>query len=92
MMKELEATIYGKVQGVGFRAYTKKQAKKLDLVGWVKNMADGTVRTVVQGPEEDLETFAKKIKAGPYFSEVQDIDIRMSDKLQDRMSEFKVVK
>jgi acylphosphatase len=91
MMKELEATIYGKVQGVGFRAFTRKQAEKFDLDGWVKNMADGTVRTVVQGPKEDLEEFAEKLKAGPYFAEVQDIDIQISDKLQDRMSEFKIV-
>lgn len=90
-MKELEATMYGKVQGVGFRAFTKKQAEKRNLVGWVKNLSDGTVRTVVQGAEEDLKEFAEKLKAGPYFAEVQDIDIQISDKLQDRMSEFNVV-
>lgn len=90
-MKELEATMYGKVQGVGFRAFTRKQAEKLDLAGWVKNMSDGTVRCVVQGPEKDLQDFAEKLKSGPYFADVQDIDIKVSDKLQDRMSEFKVV-
>lgn len=92
MMKELEATMYGKVQGVGFRAFTKKQAQRRDLAGWVKNMSDGTVRTVVQGPEEKLREFAEKLKAGPYFAEVQDIDIQISDTLQDRMSEFTVVR
>jgi len=90
-MKELEATIYGKVQGVGFRAYTQKQAEKLELVGWVKNMADGTVRCVAQGEMEKLNTLAEKLKAGPYFAEVRDIDLQFSDKLQDRMSEFTIV-
>lgn len=91
-MKELEATIYGKVQGVGFRAYTEKQAQKLDLVGWVKNTDDGSVRCVAQGPEEDLQALAEKLKSGPYFSEVEDTDIRINDNLQDRMSEFKAVR
>lgn len=90
-MKELEATIYGKVHGVGFRAYTQKQAEKLGLVGWVKNMSDGTVRCVVQGEKEDLKALAEKLKSGPYFAEVQDIDLQFSDKLQDRMSEFTIV-
>jgi acylphosphatase len=91
MMKELEATIYGKVQGVGFRAYTEKQAEKLGLVGWVKNMADGTVRCVVQGEKEKLDKLAEKLKSGPYFAEVQDIELQFSDKLQDRMSDFTIV-
>jgi len=91
-MKELEATIYGKVQNVGFRAYTKKQAQKLDLVGWVKNMSDGTVRCVAQGQAEDLQKFVDKLRDGPYFSEVQDVNIEINDRLQDRMSEFSVVR
>ncbi|PSO45874.1 MAG: acylphosphatase [Parcubacteria group bacterium SW_6_46_9] len=91
-MKELEATIYGKVQNVGFRAYTKKQAQKLDLAGWVKNMEDGTVRCVAQGPKDDLETLADHLNSGPYFAEVRDTDIQISDTLQDRMSDFKVVR
>jgi acylphosphatase len=91
-MKELEATIYGKVQSVGFRAYTKKQAQKLDLAGWVKNMEDGTVRCVAQGAGEDLEVLTEHLKSGPYFSDVQDVDIQVNDTLQDRMSDFKVVR
>jgi len=91
-MKELEATIYGKVQNVGFRAYTKKQAQKLGLAGWVKNMEDGTVRCVAQGPKEHLETLADHLNSGPYFAEVQDTDIQISNMLQDRMAEFTIVR
>jgi len=90
-MKELETTIYGKVQGVGFRAYTKKQAQKLGLVGWVKNMDDGSVRCVAQGSKDDLDTLIDHLKSGPYFSEVTDTDIRISDTLQDQMSDFRIV-
>ena len=42
--------VYGKVQGVHFRKYTKLEAEKLGLVGWVENMPDGSVRGEVQGP------------------------------------------
>lgn len=91
-MKELQATIYGKVQGVGFRAYTKKQADKLDLVGWVKNQEDGTVRTVAQGPKEALSRFVDHLESGPYFADVQDIELEVYEQLQDQMSEFQVIR
>lgn len=90
-MKELQATIYGKVQGVGFRAYTKKQADKLGLVGWVKNQDDGSVRCIAQGEEADLNDFIDHLETGPYFADAQDIELEVHDQLQDRMSEFKIL-
>ncbi len=54
MNKRLEATVFGRVQGVSFRAYTVREARRLGLAGWVANQPDGTVRVVAEGTEEQL--------------------------------------
>lgn len=53
----LKILVYGKVQGVFFRAWTKKQAQKLSLSGWAKNLLDGSVEIFVEGNKENLEKF-----------------------------------
>lgn len=55
-------TFYGKVQGVGFRYFTSKFAKKLQLNGWVKNNDDGTVTVVAQGEEKNIEALVNYLK------------------------------
>ena len=51
--------IYGKVQGVGFRAWTKKTAEDLFLTGWVKNCEDESVECEVSGKRENIDFFGK---------------------------------
>ena len=46
---------YGRVQDVGFRYYSTYKAKRLGLVGWVKNLDDGSVEMEVQGREEEID-------------------------------------
>ncbi len=53
---------YGKVQGVGFRWFTKKNALSLNLKGYVRNLRDGTVECVVCGNEEDINELVKRCK------------------------------
>ena len=53
-MEKLRAIFHGKVQGVWFRVNCKKKADELSLVGWVKNLPDGTVETIVEGEREVL--------------------------------------
>ena len=65
--------IKGKVQGVGFRYFTKEQAEQLSLSGWVKNLADGSVETVASGDENTLTEFKKKLNQGPPLSRVDSI-------------------
>lgn len=47
-------TFVGRCQGVGFRWITQREAKKLNLVGWVQNQADGSVIMEVEGPSEAI--------------------------------------
>ena len=52
----------GTVQGVGFRYTTLQYATALKLKGWVKNLPDGRVEILVEGPKESLEKFYKKLE------------------------------
>ena len=57
--------IFGRVQGVGFRHYTKQNAGRLNIRGWVKNMPDGTVEALLAGDEENVEEILEKLESGP---------------------------
>ena len=53
-MKTVHVKIIGKVQGVFFRDFTRRKAEELALVGWVKNMPDGSVESLISGNDEDI--------------------------------------
>jgi acylphosphatase len=61
----LEATVLGRVQGVGFRYFVIRHAMDLGLVGWVANGMDGSVRCVAEGPRASLEALLDRLEAGP---------------------------
>jgi acylphosphatase len=61
----LDATVRGRVQGVGFRYHVLRAGMALGLRGWVANEADGSVRTVAEGPRPDLERFVETLHEGP---------------------------
>jgi acylphosphatase len=68
--------IFGRVQGVGYRAWTAQRAKKLGLTGWVRNLSDGTVECVVQGPKETIDMMVAACHAGPPLARVMQVDSR----------------
>lgn len=78
----------GRVQGVGFRAFTRQQAAVLNINGWVKNLADGRVEIVVQGERTKVKEMISKLKEGPSFAKVEDIEIN-EEKLDD-LGDFKI--
>ncbi|KAM6406111.1 acylphosphatase-2 [Pluvialis apricaria] len=53
-LKSVDYEVFGRVQGVCFRMYTEEEARKLGVVGWVKNTSQGTVTGQVQGPEDKV--------------------------------------
>lgn len=61
----LEATVTGRVHGVGFRYFVLQEAYGLGLVGWVANLADGSVACVAEGPRERLEQLLERLREGP---------------------------
>ena len=65
--------IYGRVQGVGYRAWTKRSADKYSLNGWVKNCEDSTVECEVSGNRENVKSFIKDCAKGPLLASVKNI-------------------
>jgi len=61
----LDATVSGRVQGVGFRYFVLREAMVLGLQGWVANTADGSVRCVAEGPRGELEMLLHRLREGP---------------------------
>ncbi|MFB6355374.1 MAG: acylphosphatase [bacterium] len=73
--QRMELSIKGRVQGVGFRNFTVKTAKKLSgTTGWVKNESDGTVSLVAEGPMDELDTLKEAVEEGPSFANVTGIE------------------
>ncbi|MCH8039270.1 MAG: acylphosphatase [Nitrospinae bacterium] len=68
--------IRGRVQGVGYRAFVQAQAVKRDLTGWVRNLADGGVESEAEGNRRAVEGFIEALKAGPYLSRVEHVDLQ----------------
>lgn len=73
-MKELYCKVYGNVQGVFFRTFAQREARQLGIVGYAKNVSDGTVEVVAQGDETKLREFFTKISIGPEEAEVESAD------------------
>lgn len=64
-MVNVQLTITGRVQGVGFRWGTLKLAQELGITGFVRNQADGTVYVEAQGSDKVVAAFIRRLAAGP---------------------------
>ena len=73
--KRLSAIVHGMVQGVGFRYYVQRRATSIGVKGWIRNMPDGTVATVAEGSEMELNEFLYMLRKGPSFSHVTKVDV-----------------
>lgn len=83
--------ISGAVQGVGYRAWTQKEALALGVNGWVKNLSDGSVEALLQGAKEKVDHLLKKLESGPNLSRVKHVEV-MGEACQDMYSDFKIMR
>jgi len=66
--------VYGKVQGVFFRANTQNKAEALGIFGWVRNEPDGSVYIEAEGSEEQMKEFVDWCQHGPTYARVEKVE------------------
>ncbi|KAH6718265.1 acylphosphatase [Leptodontidium sp. 2 PMI_412] len=74
MAKRLSFRVYGDVQGVGFRYFTRKKATSYGLTGWVRNAPNNEVEGEAQGEDDILQKFMKDIGSGPRHATVDKVE------------------
>jgi len=89
MQVAVHIIVKGMVQGVGFRYFVWRQASKLGLSGYARNLYNGDVEIEAEGDRSLLEEFIKEVKVGPRLSDVRDMKIQWGE-FQDRFKGFEV--
>lgn len=79
----LRLTVYGRVQGVSYRASAQREALRLGLRGWVRNRLDGSVEALVSGPRSRVDAFVEWARNGPSGARV--------DRLEAASAEFEKI-
>jgi acylphosphatase len=74
-MTVLRFTIYGRVQGVGFRYFAQREASRLGVRGWVRNRSDGSVEVLAIGDPGKLERLQSRLQSGPPAAQVHTLSV-----------------
>lgn len=72
---QVRASIWGVVQGVFYRAWTKETADSLGLDGWVSNLPDGSVEAMFSGPSASVDTMLMLARRGPKAAKVENVEV-----------------
>jgi len=76
----VQATVYGRVQGVFFRSFVSRQATQLGLTGYVRNLPDGrAVEVHAEGERKQLEELISYLKIGPPGAKVEKVVTNWSE-------------
>jgi acylphosphatase len=71
--------ITGKVQGVGYRVWTRNEAMKLGLTGWVRNETDGSVAALISGSGSAISTMIERFRLGPSGASVSRVETQRAE-------------
>ena len=79
MQSRAEIVVNGLVQGVGFRYFVYREARELELKGFVKNLYTGEVLTIAEGEKALLEVLINKLKVGPMHAAVKNYRVNWQE-------------
>ena len=88
-MKRIHVLVSGRVQGVFFRANTRRKAMELNLKGWVKNLEDGRIEAVIEGEDSDIKKMVEFLQKGPLGAKVTKFDIK-EEKYKNEFKFFEI--
>ena len=71
--------LYGRVQGVFFRQWAVHQAREIGVVGWIRNLPDGSVEAHVAGDEDQVSQMIERLRQGPSGARVEDVAIDVTE-------------
>ena len=74
-MKRAHVRVTGRVQGVFFRAEAADRARSLGVAGWIRNVPDGSVEAVFEGPDDAVDALVRWSERGPAGARVDDVDV-----------------
>jgi acylphosphatase len=77
--KRAHVYVSGRVQGVSFRYYTVRQASQCDVQGWVRNLADGRVEAIFEGPAGQVRQMVDWCQQGSPAARVDDLQVNWSE-------------
>ncbi|MEJ0053679.1 MAG: acylphosphatase [bacterium] len=75
MNERFEAIVSGRVQMVMYRDFVARFARRIGVTGEVKNLTDGTVRVIAEGPPDALAGLLARVRRGSFLSDVRDIQV-----------------
>ncbi|RUX39459.1 acylphosphatase [Mesorhizobium sp. M4A.F.Ca.ET.020.02.1.1] len=77
--RAVRASVHGRVQGVSYRVWTRSEAVRLGLTGWVRNESDGTVTAMLAGTDAAVSTMIDRLWQGPRGAVVLKVEIEQME-------------
>ena len=90
MIHHVHVRVKGRVQGVGYRNWTYSQAKLLKLTGWVRNLPQGDVEIMAEGPEGTLQSLLTFLKTGPALAKVTAVEAQWTSSPKAQYHDFQI--
>ena len=89
-MIAVHISVYGEVQGTGFRTWSKEQADKLSLSGWTRKASDGSIEIFSQGEEDKINDFVSICWDGPNMAFIDEVLVKDTNP-DDLISGFEIL-
>ena len=89
-MIAVHVSIYGEVQGTGFRSWSEEQAQKFSLSGWARKASDGSIEIFAQGEKEKINDFVSSCWDGPNMAFIDEVLVKDTNP-DDSIDSFEIL-